>query len=317
MADSSRTLSTASGFLAIAFWSTTVGVSRSLTERLGTFTSAAMIYTLAGVLGCAVLLRSRASRRDLKSLPPLYLLGCGALFVAYMVCLYVAVGFAADRRQVLEVALINYLWPSLTLALSVPLLRNRPRAGLVPGVVIAMAGIFLALNQRGGTTLTAFAANLRTGAVPYVAALGAAVTWALYSNLSRRWAAEASGGAVPVFLLASGVVLAAMRVCIAEDTSFGPRAAAELLYMAVFPALIAYVLWDAAMRRGNMVLVAAGSYLTPLLSVAIGALYLGEPLSARLWAACGLVIAGAVTCKLSLVEREPESEVEAMPVDGG
>jgi len=317
MTPRSTNLSTGLGFLAIAFWSTTVGVSRSLTEQLGTFTSAACIYCLAGALGSAVLLARKAGRAELRRLPRLYLLGCGGIFVAYMVCLYVAVGLAASRQQVLEVALINYLWPSLTLALSVPLLGNRARIGLAPGVVAAVAGIFIAMAQSTGFDWQTFTQNLRAGAVPYVAALGAAVTWALYSNLTRRWASTVKGGAVPLFLLASGVVLGLLRATVTEDAAPTARSVGELLYMAVFPALIAYVMWDVAMRRGNMVLVAAASYLTPLLSVAIGAVYLGIPLTARLWLACALVIAGAVTCKLSVVEHQPHAAAEPMPVDGG
>jgi len=315
--DRSANVNTVFGFLAIALWSTTVGVSRSLTEQMGTFTSAACIYCLAGLLGGVFLLARPATRAELRQLPLKYLAGCGALFVAYMVCLYVAVGLSVNRQQVLEVALINYLWPSLTLAFSVPILRNKARLGLVPGVLVAVMGIFIAVTQSQGFSPRAFLQNVRAGAIPYVAALGAAITWALYSNLSRRWASDAKGGAVPVFLLASGLALLGVRLAVTEQTALTGRATMELLYMAVFPALIAYVLWDAAMRRGRMVLVAAASYLTPLFSVVIGAVYLGVPLTGRLWLACVLVIAGAVTCKLSLVERAPEAASEPMPVDGG
>jgi drug/metabolite transporter (DMT)-like permease len=76
----------------------------------------------------------------------------------------------------------------------------------------------------------------------------------------------------------------------------------ELAYMAVFPTILAYAFWDAAMRKGNATLVASLSYLTPLLSIIIGALYLGVGTGWNLWAGCLLVIAGSVTCKLSVEE---------------
>jgi drug/metabolite transporter (DMT)-like permease len=77
----------------------------------------------------------------------------------------------------------------------------------------------------------------------------------------------------------------------------------ELAYMAVFPTILAYTFWDTAMRRGNMILVASLSYLTPLLSIIIGSMYLGVGIGWYLVAGCLLVIAGSLVCKLSVEEN--------------
>jgi len=78
--------------------------------------------------------------------------------------------------------------------------------------------------------------------------------------------------------------------------------------MAVLPGLLAYVFWEAAMRKGHMVLVAAIVYCICLLSTIISCLYLGVAMSFELWLACGLVIAGAVTCNWSIIERSATAE---------
>ena len=54
------------------------------------------------------------------------------------------------------------------------------------------------------------------------------------------------------------------------------------------------------MRNGDLVLVASSSYFTPLLSTIVSSIYLGVAPGAKLWVGCGLVIAGAVLCKLAL-----------------
>jgi drug/metabolite transporter (DMT)-like permease len=72
--------------------------------------------------------------------------------------------------------------------------------------------------------------------------------------------------------------------------------------MAVFPTILAYAFWDTAMRRGNMILVASLSYLTPLLSIIIGSMYLGVGTGWYLWTGCLVVIAGSLVCKLSVQE---------------
>src|SRR5690242_15236316 len=99
------------GLAAILLWSTTIAFSRSLTEQLGTLTAAALIYSLAGVFGLGYAGFQTGGFANLSRFSRLYLFGCGTLFVIYIAALYLAVGLAADRTQVLIIGLINYLWP--------------------------------------------------------------------------------------------------------------------------------------------------------------------------------------------------------------
>jgi len=48
------------------------------------------------------------------------------------------------------------------------------------------------------------------------------------------------------------------------------------------------------MRKGNQMLVAACSYLTPFLSTVVSTLYLHVAPAVRLWLGCALIIAGSV-----------------------
>jgi drug/metabolite transporter (DMT)-like permease len=128
----------------------------------------------------------------------------------------------------------------------------------------------------------------------------AAVAWGLYSNLSRRWAAAEAGNAMPLFVLASGAAFLLLRACRSEHPVWTTRVCAEAAYVAVFPTLLAYVFWDTAARRGNLVLVAACSYLTPLLSVLVSSMYLDLPIRPQQWLAGLLVVGGAVTCRIAV-----------------
>ncbi len=288
------------GILSIVFWSTNIAFSRTLAERIGPLTTGACLFLVGGVLACTPLLLKRHRIREILALPLGYLLGCGTLFVLYEVLLYVAVGMASDRQQAIAVGLINYLWPAFTLAFSIPLLKEKAGPWLVPGILMALAGIVIAGTQGGDLSLHGFLASLRTNFWPYVMAFVAAVFWALYSNLTRRWAGHSRVGGVPLFLLASGLVLLAVRFVSGETSNWTSRAAWECLYMAVFPTFLAYSFWDASMRKGNVVLVAAISYFTPLLSTLFSGVYLDVKLSSRLLVACALVVAGAIICKVSI-----------------
>jgi len=300
---SRENLSTILGILAILFWGTTIAFSRSLTEQLGPITAASWIYILSGVWGCIYLFSESGRIKKTFQLPILYLVGCGILFIFYMVCLYLAVGLAFSREQVIEVSIINYLWPGLTLIFSLPILHKKGKIILIPGIVIAFAGFYLATVQSGMFSWEIFKRNFQVSYLPYLLAFMAAITWALYSNLVRRWAGHAEGGAVPLFLLVTGLVLTIIRFIFPEESSWTPRVIVELIYMSVFPTFLAYLFWDKAMRKGNIILVASLSYFTPLLSIVISSLYLRVVIKPTLWIACSLIIVGAVICKFSVIDK--------------
>ncbi|MCY3021746.1 MAG: aromatic amino acid DMT transporter YddG [Planctomycetota bacterium] len=294
---------TLGGILAILLWSTTIAFSRGLIASIGVFSAGAFCFLTAGLLGLLWSRMRKNSPAHPLSLPPSYLLSCGAVFVAYQLCLYLAVGLAPGGAQVVEVGIINYLWPVLTLVLSIPMLRTRARLWVIPGFLLALAGTVLAVtNPFADATLS----PASTPAVVPILALVAAVTWALYSNFARRHAGSHQGDAVPLFFLASGSLMLALRSVFAEHSQWSTQAVLTLCYMALCPNLIAYTLWDKAMRRGDIVLVTVLSYFTPLLSTAVTCVCLKVWPGWNVWAACGLLIAGALLSRWSL--KAPEQQ---------
>lgn len=292
---------TASGLLAIVLWSTTFAVARSLSERIGAIATAAAVYLIGGAL-CLLLLRwKKRPVRGLLSLPRHYLLGCGTLFVLYTVLIYVAVGLARGREQLLEVALLNYLWPSLTILFSLPILKKRAKALLVPGTILALAGVFLVMTQGANISWAAFREHAESNPAAYILATGAAVCWALYSNLARRWAPADGSGAVELFIAATGLVLVPIAVCFPAPMVWDTRTLGEALLLGSITAL-SYALWDVAIRMGNLLLVVACSYFTPLLSTVVSCAYLHVSPSSRLWLGCLLLIAGSLLTWRSVAE---------------
>jgi drug/metabolite transporter (DMT)-like permease len=312
--DRGHTLATLLGIAAIVIWGSLIGVARSVIEQVGVLWSAAAVSLVGGGLGLVVTKVWVTRRPESVTLSVRYLFGCGLLFVVYNAAIYIAIRLAADRSQTVEIGLVNYLWPALTVALGVPILRHKAGPGLLPGLIIAMVGIYLGMTTGKEISLQTIGRNLLTGPWPYVLGLLAAISWALYSNIARRWAGNARDGAVPIFLLATGVVLAAAAAAFEPlpRHTWTVRAVAELLYLAVFPTLLAYVFWDTAMRRGNIILVSSVSFFTPLISTIMSCLYLRVPMGLQLWAACGLVIVGAAVCKQSVTETQEKPAATAL-----
>lgn len=285
---------TALGVVAIVLWGSTVAFGRSLTAQLGPLRAAGAVYALCAAISLGLLLARPARLREALRLPRRYLLVCGGLFVLYVVCFYLALGLATGAQQAIEVGTVNYLWPAATVVLSVPILGLRARWPLWPGVLLALAGIALATSSGRGWSGEVLRASWRHDWVPYLLALVGALVWALYSNLSRRWAGGAGAGAVPLFMVATALVMGPLAlVHPGGQARWTLRTVTELVYLGVFPTTLGYAFWEAAMRRGNILRVATLSYFTPLLAAAIAAAYLGAVPGPGLWLGCALVVAGA------------------------
>jgi len=292
------------GLGAILIWSTSVPLVRSISEQVGPLAGAAAVHLIGGICSFVFLLyRSKGSLLPLRRLPANYLLGCGALFVLYMLALFNAVGMASDRHQVLEVGLLNYLWPALTILFSLLLLDKESKATLIPGTLLAMGGIFLVLTQGRSFSFASVASNVGGNPAAYALGLAAAVSWGLYSNLTRRWGGAEARGGVEFFILATGIVFLLLAWWRGEGRPWTWRAGGEVAFMGLATAL-AYILWDLAMRKGDIVFVAACSYFTPLLSTFLGCLYLQVTAGVNLWLGCVLVVAGSILSWASVSDRK-------------
>jgi drug/metabolite transporter (DMT)-like permease len=298
--------STAGGLLALVLWSTTMAMARSLSERLGPVRAASAVYMVAGTICLIRLLFTKAPIGRFAKIPRKYLYGCGCLFVSYAVLIYLAVGLASNRQQMLEVGLINYLWPASTILLSLVLLNKHAGLGLLPGTALALAGIFLVMTQSAAVSWSSFVNHVATNPVAYTLAFGAAIVWALYSNLARRWSAPDGGGAVDLFIPATGLVLVLMCPLASGTGNWNPQALAEAAALGSITAL-AYALWDGAMRRGDVLLVAACSYFTPLFSTLVSCLYLKVVPGPRLWLGCACIIVGSLLSWRSVSDRPRNS----------
>ncbi len=262
--------------LAVLFWGSVIAVSRDITEQIGIFRSPCYIYWTAGLLSACYLALSPRARRELTHFSSRYLLACGACFVAYTLFLYLALGWIRHRELTFVISICNYLWPVLTVVLSFVILRHR-----------CTSWLFLSLGMIGYcvgvvTVMVTLADVSSSGPAMYfswmdilacLAALAAAVCWALYNNFARLWAGNTSGSAVPLFLIATALMLSPLLLLESKEFVWTGRLVAEILFAGMCPTFLAYIFWDMAMRNGTYLTVATLSYFTPMVSgIAIGIL---------------------------------------------
>ncbi len=271
------------GGLALLLWALLALLSRAAAS-LPPFQLAAMTFAVSGGLGLAWLWAAR--RFDALRVPPLaWLHGVGGLFG------YHALFFAAmARAPTAEANLLNYTWPLLIVLLSAPLPGLRLTVRHLLGVITGLSGSLVLLMR--GTNFT------RGALVGYVCAVGAALTWALYSVLARRMRTVPTE-AVVGFCAASSILAAGAHVLFESTVIPDRQTLLAVLTLGAGPAGAAFFLWDFAMKRGHPRLLGALAYATPVASTIIfglagfASLFLSTVAATLLVVAGGWIAAGA------------------------
>lgn len=282
---------TAIGLMAVLLWSAMVALVRTVTETFGAALGAALIYSVA-----AVLLWIVRRPTSLREAPRLYLLFGGGLFVAYEISFSLALGMANDASQAIEVSILNYLWPTFTVLLSV-IVNREQRAGwtLIPGVILAMLGIVWVVAGDMGFDVRRVLENIASNPLPYLLAFGGAVIWAVYSVFTPRLL-QGFDGIAPFF---AGTALGLWVIYAAVDRRVPEVVAvSDGLSVLVAAAVIAggYACWNIGILGGNVTIMATASYATPVFSSAIASLLLGAALSTPFRQGVLLVTIGSLLC---------------------
>ncbi|MFW5406355.1 aromatic amino acid DMT transporter YddG [Pectobacterium brasiliense] len=280
---------TLTGLLAIVLWSTSVGLIRSLTEALGPIGGAAMIYSTSTLCLLAFYGFPR-----IKTLPRVYLFAGGAMFVCYEIFLSLSIGLADSRMQAIEIGMINYLWPSLTVFFSLFINQQKSRFLLWPGLALSLGGIVWIMKGESDWTPELLWNNILANPLAYSLAFSAALTWALYCNITRRYGQGKSG--VSLFFFVASLLLWVQYAFSAEGAiSLTLPSSLQLLFMGTSTAL-AYSVWNIGIQHGNLTLLATASYFTPVLSTLLAALWLNITPAISFWQGVVMVTAGSLLC---------------------
>jgi drug/metabolite transporter (DMT)-like permease len=232
--------------------------------------------------GLALLLVAAKGRLALLRQPPLaWVHGVGGL--AGFHALYFA---SLALAPPVEANLLNYLWPLLIVLLSAPILGLRLGLWRLAGAAMGGAGAALLLG--------AGAAFPASAALGFGCALLSALTWALYSVLSRRMAAVPTEAVAGFCLASAALALAAHLVFETTPASVTLPQAGAVLLLGLGPMGAAFFLWDIGMKRGDPRLLGTLAYATPVASTLLLAASGEGVLGWRAMAAAGLVAGGGL-----------------------
>jgi drug/metabolite transporter (DMT)-like permease len=242
------------GLTAILMWSLLAALTVA-TGKIPAFQLAAMTFAIGALVGSLTWIGRPEAIGALWQPPVAWVVGVGGLF-GYHALYFLALRFAPPA----EAWLLNYLWPLLIVLFS----------SLLPGERLAPHHVIGALLGLVGTVLL-FAASSGSGFAPgqlpgLIAAFVAAFVWAAYSVMSRRLKSVPTD-AVAGFCLITALLAAGVHELV-EVTVWPDTAGQWLAIMAlgIGPVGAAFYAWDIGMKRGDIRVLGAASYATPLLS---------------------------------------------------
>ena len=280
---------TLAGCLAIILWSAIVGLIRNAAEQLGPIGGAAMTYTTASLF---LILFVGIPR--VKDFSPRYLLLGGMLFVSYEICLSLSLGMANDRMQAVEMGLINYLWPSLTVLLAVLMSKKAINKGIYPAIGLSFFGVAWAVSGDQGISFSLLATRIASNPASYSMAFIGTIIWACYCILTKRLADGKN--AITWFFIATAVALWVKYFISNEPAILMTSNAAIDLLLAGMAMGSGYALWNIGILRGNMLLLATLSYFTPIFSTFLSAMILDIELSVNFWQGVVMVTMASLLC---------------------
>lgn len=222
--------------------------------RFGTASTVLALYAFA----------KRMRLPDRSELPLIGLTGFLGISVYH-----VALNFGEMTVQAGAASLLISAAPVFTALLSVAVLKERLTGIGWLGILLAFAGVALiALSGGRGLRFTPGALLI------LLAATVAAVYSILSKQLLRRHAAleftcySIWAGTLPLLVFLPGLL---RRLPVAA-----PQATFAVIYLGIFPAAIAYVLWNYALARMPASLLSSFLYLSPVLASLIAWVWLGE-----------------------------------------
>ncbi|HKU02975.1 MAG TPA: DMT family transporter [Arthrobacter sp.] len=212
---------------------------------------------------------------------------CGLL--GYNLLLY----FALEHTGAFNASLINAFNPALITLAAAVFLRERLTPLAVAGVVMALAGVLIVIS--GGDLGRLATAGFGTGEVLMV---GAVVVWTAYTVIGRLApkvppiTATAVQAAVAVALLAPVHLAKGGLTLPATD-----GALASLLFIAVFPSVLSYVLWNRALTvlpaGGAGVFLNLITVFTAVLTLLAGQVHTAAQFVGGAIVVCGVVLTNA------------------------
>lgn len=168
--------------------------------------------------------------------------------------------------------------------------RERPRLQVLLGVAISTLGALVVIS--GGSVHTLLHLRLNPGDAWVMAGLASYSVYTVWLRKAPK--VHPFSLVVATFAIGSCILLpfVAWEILRGETVRWGPTAALSIAYVAIFPSLVAYLLFNRGVQLIGAARAAQFTYLIPVFAAVMAVALLGERLHAHHWVGGALIAAG-------------------------
>lgn len=280
--------------VSVALWGSTFTLFTIVFRRLDPLAFTGMRYLLLVALAGGYLVRCRRRRssspRDVRAAMAAGLFGYFLLELTFVLGL--------DRTSVVASAILVATHPIWGVAFASLAARRRPAPHELAGLAVGMAGVLVFVGSSG-------LGEVRVGDL---LSLGTAITFGIYATIVERLGQRMPRGElVATSMTTGGVALIAVSVpaMLAQDWSVvRPVDWVVVVYSALGPILLGFVLWAWALQHRGMARTAPFGYLEPIFATALAFVVLGEWFTTPQLVGAALVLAGVILAAGSRAEPD-------------
>lgn len=187
---------------------------------------------------------------------------------------------AAHTTTAVNITMVSSSLPLVTLLMSFIMLKTLPDRWQIIGITVSLLGVCIIISSGELSALLQMHFNQGD-----ILILLIACAWSVYTVILRKYPVALNPMALITVIIAAGLPLLA-SLALLEVVLLPPSAAfainiensSLLMYIAVFPSILAYILWGYGVKALGPNIAALSSYLMPVFTVLLAMPLLGEQL---------------------------------------
>lgn len=284
----SMTGATLIGLVAPLMWGASVSLIRTIAENFGIAQGQCLLYIVAAIALFFIIGLPKFDRIPWQY-KTIGLVTANLSSITF--CL--SLNYSNGGTQTMEVGMVNYLWPTLTIVFAILFNGQKARWWIAPGAILSFCGIYWILAN-GQIAIDAFIDHIKINPISYFLALMAAITWAAFSSMTRAWSKGENMSTI-IFIFNTLIFGAFWFMGVGgapEVNSFGILS----VILGGLAIGVAYASWTHGMSYGNITVLAIASYFTPVLSCLFASVWIGAELTGSFWQGVAMVVTGSVIC---------------------
>ncbi|HIU37106.1 MAG TPA: aromatic amino acid DMT transporter YddG [Candidatus Aphodousia faecigallinarum] len=276
------------GLVAPLMWGASVSLIRTIAENFGIAQGQCLLYIVAAIALFFIIGLPKFDRIPWQY-KTIGLVTANLSSITF--CL--SLNYSNGGTQTMEVGMVNYLWPTLTIVFAILFNGQKARWWIAPGAILSFCGIYWILAN-GQIAIDAFIDHIKINPISYFLALMAAITWAAFSSMTRAWSKGENMSTI-IFIFNTLIFGAFWFMGVGgapEVNSFGILS----VILGGLAIGVAYASWTHGMSYGNITVLAIASYFTPVLSCLFASVWIGAELTGSFWQGVAMVVTGSVIC---------------------